>query len=75
HQLESHLQALDRLELPKAEDSPPPDAAPVLQGEPTGFSDEEAAQVGLVQETAVDWDGQVDIDLAHLDGGAAGGDV
>ncbi|MEW6098147.1 MAG: DUF1631 family protein [Pseudomonadota bacterium] len=75
HQLESHLQALDRLELPKAEDTPPPDAAPVLQGEPTGFSDEEAAQVGLVQEAAVDWDGQVDIDLAHLDDGAAGGDV
>lgn len=76
HQLESHLQALDRLQLPTARDAAAPaDATAPLQGEPTGFSEEEAAQVGLVQETAIDWDGQVDIDLAHLDNPAAGAEV
>lgn len=49
---------------------PKPEAAaqalPVLRDvvDDRAFSDEEARAIGLVKETAVDWDGKVDIDLS-----------
>lgn len=67
-QLDTHLQALDRLVVPAAEDVPlaPPSATLAEQAD-TGFSAEEAAQVGLVEDAAINWDGNVDIDLEQLD--------
>lgn len=42
----------------------PPNALPVLTDEiAPQFSAEEARRVGLVQDSAIDWDGKVDIDL------------
>jgi hypothetical protein len=35
------------------------------------FSDEESRQVGLVTESAVDWDGTIDLDLSQADPAAA----
>ena len=53
--------------MPVASELPPPSAlAPVLRDatiEPR-FSAEEAQRIGLVDEAAVDWNGQVDIDLS-----------
>ena len=59
------LEAVFNLPLPRAEQ---------LRGQPVGaldaaalaphFSAEEVAQIGLVDESAVDWNGQVDIDLS-----------
>ncbi|MFZ5545273.1 MAG: DUF1631 family protein [Pseudomonadota bacterium] len=51
--------------LPKPGELPPAGVLPVLdQVVPDlGFTAEEARQVGLVAENAVDWNGQVDIDL------------
>ena len=53
--------------MPAASELPPPSAlTPVLRDaaiEPR-FSAEEAQRIGLVDEAAVDWDGQVDIDLS-----------
>ena len=53
--------------MPVAAELPPPSAlAPPLRDaaiEPR-FSAEEAQRIGLVDEAAVDWDGQVDIDLS-----------
>jgi hypothetical protein len=52
--------------LPKPGDLPPAGVLPVLdQVVPDlGFTAEEAQKVGLVAETAVDWSGEVDIDLS-----------
>jgi len=52
--------------LPKPGDLPPAGVLPVLdQVVPDlSFSAEEAQRVGLVAESAVDWDGKVDIDLS-----------
>jgi Protein of unknown function (DUF1631) len=43
---------------------------PVLQDaiDPATLTREEAQQVGLVEEAAVDWDGMIDIDLSATDG-------
>ncbi len=51
--------------LPRAGDLPPAGVLPVLdQVVPDlSFTAEEAQQVGLLSESAVDWDGNVDIDL------------
>ena len=52
--------------LPKKADLPPPDAAlPVLDDaiDEPHFSPEEAARVGLVEESRIDWATPVDIDL------------
>jgi hypothetical protein len=61
-QLDGILQA----PLPKPGDLPPAGVLPVLdQVVPDlAFSQEEAQHVGLMQETEVDWNGQVDIDLS-----------
>ena len=52
--------------MPSADEQPPPGANfPVLRDEvvaPT-FSAEEALRIGLVEESAVDWDGKVDVEV------------
>lgn len=60
------LDAILGAPLPGAGDRPPAGALPVLDdvvAEPA-FSADEAQRIGLVAETAVDWNGQVDIDLS-----------
>jgi len=62
--LAKQLEAVFNVPLPRAESTllhgeTAPDAAAIAPH----FSDEEAAQVGLVQESSVDWDGQVDIEI------------
>ncbi|MCA0243203.1 MAG: DUF1631 domain-containing protein [Proteobacteria bacterium] len=58
-------QALER-HLPTRKDLPPaPMAAPLDDAEAeAGFTAEEAARIGLVQESAVDWNAPLDIDLS-----------
>ena len=58
-------QALER-HLPTRKDLPPPQmAAPLDDAEAeAGFTREEAARIGLVQESAIDWNGRLDIDLS-----------
>lgn len=68
-QLDTHLQALDRLVVPTAEDVPATEMPAMVAAPDTRFSPAEAQQIGLVAETAIDWDGRVDIDLG------AGGDA
>ncbi|HRH89774.1 MAG TPA: DUF1631 family protein, partial [Rubrivivax sp.] len=53
--------------MPDASELPPPPAnVPVLRDEviEPRFSAEEAQRIGLVDEAAVDWNGQIDIDLS-----------
>jgi hypothetical protein len=52
--------------MPSAGELPPPHAhLPVLRDEVIvpNFSAEEAQRIGLIEETAVDWDGKVDIEI------------
>ncbi|MCZ2439964.1 MAG: DUF1631 domain-containing protein [Burkholderiales bacterium] len=58
-------QALERL-MPSAAELPPASAAAPLDAAlaESAFSSDEAAQIGLVQESRFDWDGTVDIDLS-----------
>jgi len=52
--------------MPSAAELPPPSAnLPVLRDEVVtpDFSPEEAQRIGLMDEAAVDWDGQVDIEI------------
>lgn len=63
--------------VPDASELPPPHAnVPVLRDEVIApkFSAEEAQRIGLIDEAAVDWDGQVDIDLG-AEAEPAGGDL
>jgi hypothetical protein len=55
--------------LPSREELRHAGALPVLTDEvaPPQFSAEEARRVGLVQESAIDWSGAVDIDLSAAD--------
>jgi hypothetical protein len=55
--------------VPRIEDTPRSDLLPTLTDEVIAprFSEAEAAQVGLVNEQQVDWDGTVDIDLNDLE--------
>jgi hypothetical protein len=64
--LVKQLDAILGAPLPQPGDLPPAGVLPVLdQVVPDlSFTAEEAQQVGLVQEAAVDWNGQVDIDLS-----------
>ena len=43
--------------------APPPSAAAIAAAAPPQLTAEEARRVGLVQESAVDWSGRVDIDI------------
>nr|WP_297356049.1 DUF1631 family protein [uncultured Caldimonas sp.] len=74
-QLDTQLQGLDRMAVPAAEDVPPSQAPAALAEQAGSFSEEEAAQVGLVEETAIDWDGNVDIDLESLDSSSGDLDI
>ena len=58
-------QALER-GVPTRADLPPAGVSEPVVEDPTApaFTREEAAQLGLVDESAVDWNGQVDIDLS-----------
>jgi hypothetical protein len=64
--LVKQLDAILNAPLPKPGELPAAGVLPVLdQVVPDlGFTAEEAQKVGLVAETAVDWNGQVDIDLS-----------
>lgn len=69
--LQLQLNDVTSVPIPSAADLAPatgsaPVELPVLHEEvvaPLQFTPEEAQQVGLVDESAIDWDGQVDIDL------------
>ena len=67
-QLKHRLEQLEKVAIPTAETldtgSGPHLPSPSEHAAPLTFSAEEAERVGLVDESAVDWDGQVDIDLA-----------
>ncbi|MFT3817090.1 MAG: DUF1631 family protein [Rubrivivax sp.] len=56
-------QALER-HLPTRKDLPPAQMAAPLDDAEAGFTREEAARIGLVQESAVDWSAPLDIDLS-----------
>ena len=75
-QLKHRLEQLEKVAIPTADTlvtSPGAHLpAPEEHAAPLTFSPEEAQQVGLVEESAVDWNGQVDIDL---DDAAATGEV
>ncbi|WP_428419816.1 DUF1631 family protein [Methylibium sp.] len=70
-QLKHYLDQVEKVSIPTADELAPsmPAELPPPQEHvaPLTFSPEEAQQIGLVDESAVDWDGQVDIDLG--DGG------
>jgi len=70
-QLDTHLQALDKLVVPTAEDVPATEMPAAVAAPETNFSAAEAEQIGLVAEEAIDWDGNVDIDLSAGGGDAA----
>ena len=64
--LAKKLDAVFGAPLPNASERPPPGVPPVLDDvvPERNFSADEARRVGLVTEAAVDWNGQVDIDLS-----------
>ena len=69
-QLKRQLDDVEKVAIPTAEDlsTSIPAELPLAQehAAPLTFSAEEAQQIGLVEESAVDWDGRVDIELADL---------
>lgn len=69
------LEGIFGIAVPGVEQLSAADAVPELDGEVIAqrFSAEEALQVGLVSESAVDWSGHVDIDLGALGEGDEGG--
>lgn len=66
-QLDFQLDQVDKVAVPTREEVAR-DVAPVLLNDQSAgvvqFSEQEAQAAGLVAETAVDWDGSVDIDLS-----------
>lgn len=74
-QLEVHLQALERLPVPSAEQVAEATTPAPLAAADTAFSQEEAQQLGFIDEAAIDWNGSLDIDLGSLDAAAAPGDI
>jgi hypothetical protein len=66
-QLRHQLDLVDKVAIPTPAEVPP-DTVPAALTEPEmpiSFTDEEARQVGLVDETAIDGDGNIDIDLGE----------
>ena len=63
--MSKQLEAVFNTAVPRAETLSPNDPVPELEPAVIAqrFTPEEAQQVGLVQESAVDWSGAVDIDL------------
>ena len=75
--LSRQLDAIMATPLPKPEDAVRGQSAiPVLDDVVSDpFTPEEAQRIGLVQESAIDWDGQVDIDLSAEQAEEAGPEV
>jgi hypothetical protein len=75
--LARQLDAIMATPLPKPEDAVRGQSAiPVLDDVVSDpFTAEEAKRIGLVQESAIDWDGQVDIDLSAEQAEEAGPEV
>jgi hypothetical protein len=75
--LARQLDAIMATPLPKPEDAVRGQSAiPVLDDVVSDpFTAEEAQRIGLVQESAIDWDGQVDIDLSAEQAEEAGPEV
>lgn len=69
------LESIFGIAVPGVESLSSADAVPELDGDAIAqrFSAEEAAQVGLLNESAVDWSGEVDIDLGGLGGSGDSG--
>ena len=70
--LVKQLDAILAMPLPRQEDTVRGTSAiPVLDDVVSGpgFTPEEAARIGLVEESAIDWNGEVDIDLSAEQGG------
>ena len=70
--LVKQLDAILAIPLPRPEDTVRGTSAiPVLDDVVSGpgFTPEEAARIGLVEESAIDWNGEVDIDLSVEQGG------
>jgi len=70
--LVKQLDAILAMPLPRPEDTlRGTSAIPVLDDVVSGpgFTPEEAARIGLVEESAIDWNGEVDIDLSAEQGG------
>ena len=73
-QLKFQLDQVQRVVIPTAADLKPAEAhaelaiEPQEHAAPLEFSPEEAEQIGLIAENAVDWDGKVDIDLNAASG-------
>jgi len=69
-QLKHQLDEVEKVAIPTAEDlatsTPAELPLPQEHAAPLTFSAEEAQQIGLVEESAVDWDGHVDIELADV---------
>ena len=77
-QLKYYLELALKVPIPSIDDldvaSMPAELPPAEEhAAPLTFSEEEAQKVGLVDETKVDWDGTVDIDLGEGEPGAAAG--
>jgi hypothetical protein len=68
-QLKHYLDQVEKVSIPTADELAPSAHAelppPQEHAAPLTFSAEEAEKIGLVDENAVDWDGQVDIDLGE----------
>ena len=70
--LSKQLDAILATPLPKPEDNVRGTSAiPVLDDVVSGpgFTREEAQRIGLVEESAIDWNGEVDIDLSDVESG------
>lgn len=73
-QLKFQLDQVDKVGIPSREDMAKDSGPVLLTDEATGvvqLSSDEAKEAGLVDETSIDWDGSVDIDLGSTDAGAA----
>lgn len=65
-QLSHQLDQVDKVQIPKPQDVTRDSAQlplSAVDAAPPQFSPEEAQKIGLVDESAIDWDGKVDIDL------------
>lgn len=73
-QLKFQLDQVEKVVIPSRDEVAKETAPVLLSEEATGvvqLSNDEAKEAGLVDETAIDWDGSVDIDLGAADAGAA----
>jgi len=62
--LAKQLESVFGMAPPREQDLPAPGSAPLDLDLSEKLSDEEAQQLGLIEDEHVDWDGQIDIDLS-----------